>query len=53
MKVLHIDGNSLSIEEFREVVYGRRPVLLASDAREAVERSRAVVDDILAQDKLA
>jgi histidine ammonia-lyase len=53
MKVLHIDGNSLSIDELREVVYERRPVLLSSDAREAVERSRAVVDDILAQNKLA
>ena len=53
MKVLHIDGNSLTLEDFREVVFERRPVLLSSDSRAAVERSRAVVDDILAQDKLA
>src|SRR3954471_18903613 len=53
MKVLHIDGNNLSLDELRDVVYERRPVLISSDAREGVERSRAVVDDILAQDKLA
>jgi histidine ammonia-lyase len=53
VKVLHIDGNSLTLDELREVVYERRPVLLSSDAREAVERSRAVVDDLVVQDKLA
>ena len=53
MKVLHIDGDSLTIDELREVVYERRPVLLSSDAREKVERSRAVVEGILAEDKLA
>jgi histidine ammonia-lyase len=53
MKVLHIDGDTLTIDELREVVYERRPVLLSSDAREKVERSRAVVEGILAADKLA
>ena len=44
MKALHINGNDLTLEDVRGVVYDRRPVLLAPDAREAVQRSRAVVD---------
>jgi histidine ammonia-lyase len=53
MKALHLTGNDLTLEELGEVVYQRRPVLLAPDAREAVERARAVVDDILDNNKLA
>jgi histidine ammonia-lyase len=35
------------------VVYERRPVLLAPDARELVNRSRAVVDELVEENKLA
>jgi histidine ammonia-lyase len=53
MQALHIDGNSLTFAELREVVYEKRPVLLAPDAREGVERARGVVEDLLAGDKVA
>jgi histidine ammonia-lyase len=53
MKALHLTGHNLTLEELGEVVYQRRPVLLAPDAREAVERARAVVDDILENNKVA
>lgn len=53
MSALHITGNDLTLEDFSEVILHRRPVLLASDAREAVERARTVVEDILAGDHLA
>jgi histidine ammonia-lyase len=53
MQALHIDGNSLTFDALREVVYERRAVLLAPDAREAVERARSVVEELLAGDKVA
>lgn len=53
MKALHIDGNNLQLAELREVVYERRPVLLAPDARESVERSRRVVEELVAQNRVA
>ncbi|HSE49447.1 MAG TPA: histidine ammonia-lyase, partial [Terriglobales bacterium] len=53
MKALHIDGDSLTFDALREVVYERRAVLLAPDAREAVERARGVVEDLLAGDRVA
>jgi histidine ammonia-lyase len=53
MRALHITGNDLTLEDLSEVVYRKRPVLLAPDARQAVERARAVVDDILDNNKLA
>ncbi len=53
MKALHINGNDLTFDELREVVYERRPVLLAPDAREAVEKARAVVDDAVESDRVA
>ena len=53
MRALHIDGNSLTLDDGREVVYERRPVLLAPDARELVDRSRAVVDTLVTENKLA
>jgi histidine ammonia-lyase len=53
MNALHIDGNNLQLRELREVVQERRPVLLAPDAREAVERSRAVVEELVAENRLA
>lgn len=44
MQALHITGNELTFDDLREVVFERRPVLLASDARRAVERARDVVE---------
>jgi len=55
LNALHISGNDLTLEEVREVaqINNRRPVLLSADAREAVNRARAVVDEIVAGNKLA
>ena len=53
MKALHIDGNSLSLTDVREVVYENRPVLLAPEARQAVLRAREIVEDLLAHDQVA
>lgn len=53
MKALHINGNDLTLEAVREVAVERRPVLLAPDAREAVLRARAVVDALVAENKVS
>jgi len=53
LNALHISGNDLTLEAVREVAVERRPVLLAADAREAVNRARAVVDEIVASNTLA
>ena len=53
MNALHINGTDLTLEEVREVAAERRPVLLSADAREGVDRARAVVDEIVASNKLA
>jgi len=53
LNALHINGNDLTLEEVREVAAERRPVLLSADAREGVDRARAVVDEIVASNKLA
>ncbi len=53
MNALHISGNDLTLEAVREVAADRRPVLLSADAREAVNRARAVVDEIVASNTLA
>ena len=53
MKTLRITGNHLTLEEIRDVVYERRPVALAAPARSAVKCSRAAVDQILREDRLA
>jgi histidine ammonia-lyase len=55
LNALHINGNDLTLEAVREVaqISERRPVLLSADAREAVDRARAVVDEIVSSDKLA
>ncbi len=53
MNALHLTGNDLTLENVREVAIERRPVLLAADAREAVDRARAVVEEIVAREKLA
>ena len=53
MKALHITGNTLTLDDLREVVYESRPVLLDPDARLAVDRARAVIEDVVANDRLA
>src|SRR6202166_1088887 len=53
MQALHINGNDLTLEEVREVATERRPVLLDPDARAAVNRARAVVDALVASDKVS
>ena len=52
MKVLHIDGNNLTLDDFRAVVYERRPVMLAPEARLAVDRARAVVEDLVENNRV-
>ena len=53
MNALHINGNDLTLEAVFEVAAERRAVLLSPDAREAVDRARAVVDEIVASNKVA
>jgi histidine ammonia-lyase len=53
MNALHLNGNDLTLAEVHEVAAGRRPVLLAADAREAVDRARAVVDAQVAHNRVA
>ena len=53
MKALHINGNDLTLDALREVAVDRRPVLLDPDAREAVNRARAVVDALVANDRVS
>ncbi len=53
MKALHINGNDLTLEAVREVALQQRPVLLDPDAREAVDRARAVVDALVAENRVS
>jgi histidine ammonia-lyase len=53
LNALHINGNDLTLEAVREVAIEHRPVLLLAEAREAVDRARAVVDEIVTSNKLA
>ena len=53
MKALRITGNTLTLEDVREVVEEQRTVLLEPDARQAVDRARAVIEDVVANDRLA
>jgi histidine ammonia-lyase len=53
LQALHINGNDLTLSNVREVVYERRPVLLHPEARTAVDRARAVVEDLLEHDRVA
>jgi histidine ammonia-lyase len=53
MQNLHINGNDLTLEEVREVAVDGRPVLLSPDARESVDRARAVVDALVASNQLS
>jgi histidine ammonia-lyase len=53
LNALHINGNDLTLEAVREVAEANRPALLAPDARETVQQARAVVDEIVAANKIA
>src|SRR5437899_10757693 len=53
MQALHINGNDLTLEAVREVAVKGRPVLLAPDAREGVDRARAVVDALVASNQVS
>ncbi|HUO26398.1 MAG TPA: histidine ammonia-lyase [Candidatus Aquilonibacter sp.] len=53
MNALHLTGHDLTLEAVREVAIERRPVLLAADARQGVERARAVVDALVAGEHVA
>jgi histidine ammonia-lyase len=53
LNALHINGNDLSLEEVREVAVERRPVLLVPDAREVVDRARAVVDAVVSENRVS
>jgi histidine ammonia-lyase len=55
LNALHINGNDLTLEAVREVanIENRRAALLAPDARQAVNQARAVVDEIVASNKVA
>jgi histidine ammonia-lyase len=53
LNALHISGNDLTLEQVREVAVERRPVLLVAEAREDVDRARAVVDALVAENRMA
>src|SRR5258708_23622790 len=53
MKALHLNGNDLTLEDVGEVAANGRAALLAPDAREAVDRARAVVDALVAGNHLS
>ncbi|MGB0006767.1 MAG: histidine ammonia-lyase [Candidatus Sulfotelmatobacter sp.] len=53
MNALHLNGNDLTLESVHEVADQHRPVLLLAEARAAVDRARAIVDEIVASNKLA
>ena len=53
MNALHINGNDLTLEAVRDVAVERRAVLLLAEAREAVNRARAVVDALVAENRVS
>src|SRR5882672_11491679 len=53
MTPLLINGNDLTFDDLRQVVYERRQVSLAADAREKVNAARAVVDKLLRENRVA
>ncbi|NLW23028.1 MAG: histidine ammonia-lyase [Tissierellia bacterium] len=52
MEKVLIDGNSLSLEQFINVVRKGYKVGLTEDAIERIERSRAIVDDLVREGKV-
>ncbi|MGZ4840087.1 MAG: histidine ammonia-lyase [Terriglobales bacterium] len=53
MRALHINGSDLALDDLREAVYERRPVLLDPDARIRVQAARAVVEDVVESNQVA
>ncbi|HYX68061.1 MAG TPA: histidine ammonia-lyase [Terriglobales bacterium] len=53
MKTIEINGNELTLEQVTAVARGEAKVMLAGDARRAVEKARAVVDQLVAGNKVA
>src|SRR6476661_6755042 len=53
MKALHVNGRDLTLEAVREIAVDRRPVLLDPDAREAVDRARAIVDRLVSENRVS
>jgi len=53
MTPLLINGNDLTFDDLRQVVYERRQVSLGAPAREKVNAARAVVDKLLREDRVA
>lgn len=49
---LPLDGRSLTLAQFLEVVRDHRPISLAPDARAAVAASRGVVERVVASDRV-
>ena len=50
---IELTGNNLTTEQFRHVVFDKEPVTLADSARTGVERSRALVEQLVAENKVA
>ena len=53
MQALHINGNDLTLEAVRDVAVADRSALLAPDARQAVDRARGVVEELVAGDHVS
>ena len=53
MNPVRLNGNSLTLEELRDIVVDRRPVMLEAGAREKVRAARAVVDRLVAENRVA
>ncbi len=53
MNAFHVNGSDLTLEVVREVAIERRPVILATDARAAVDGARAVVDALVANNRVS
>ena len=53
MSALQINGNDLSFNDLRDVVYEQQPVELAEDARKKVIGAREVVEKLLRENRVA
>jgi histidine ammonia-lyase len=53
LNALHINGNDLSLDDVRAVAVERQTVLLLAEARSAVDRARAVVDTLVANNQVS
>jgi histidine ammonia-lyase len=53
MTPLEINGNNLSFDDLRQVVYERRPIALAAEAQKKVVAAREVVEKLLRENRVA